>query len=83
MDIYFGRVLSSLFKILYFGKITKLLEDQIKELFNSKRLIHLENSFNGIVKDLAPDREKRNIIYKYKCHCNIISLSVLLTLLLV
>ena len=64
-------------RLPYFGKEAKLLENQIKETVNNTfgavnlRISHsTRKPLNGIVKDLTPDPEKSNIIYKYKCHCD-------------
>ena len=64
-------------RLPYLGKEAKLLENQITETVNKTfgavnlRISHsTRKPLNGIVKDLTPDQENCNIIYKYKCHCD-------------
>ena len=63
--------------ILYLGKEAKFLENQLKETINNTfgavnlRISHsTRKHLNGIFKDVTPDPEKCNVIYKYKCHCD-------------
>ena len=64
-------------RLPYLGKEAKLFENQVLETVDntfgavSLRITHsTRKPLNGIVKDLTPDQEKCNIIYKYKCHCD-------------
>ena len=62
-------------RLPYLGKEAKLFENQVLETVDNTfgavnlRITHsTRKPLNGIVKDLTPDPEKCNIIYKYKCH---------------
>ena len=64
-------------RLPFLGKEAKFLENQLKETINNTfgavnlRISHsTRKPLNGIVKDVTPDPEKCNVIYKYKCHCD-------------
>ena len=35
-----------------------------------EKIAYTRKPFNGIFKDVAPDLEKNNIIYRFQCHCD-------------
>ena len=62
-------------RLSYLGKEAKLLENKVKETINSTfegvnliKTHFTRKPLNGIFKDVTPDPEKNNIMYRFKCH---------------
>ena len=63
-------------RLPYLGKVAKFLKNKVKETINSTfgavdlKISHFTRKpLNEILKDVTPDPENNNIIYRFKCHC--------------